>query len=183
MRVAGLGVLLLVLAIWSVWWVSSDAPAPISSPQTSVVDYYLHDVRLTALGADGRPTQSLQVAAIHHFAGDVGTQLSQPELSLYPATGPPWRMVADSGWLDAAGEVLDLSGAVQLSRATAVPFQLQTAALQAQLSRRYLETVHPVQIQRGWQQLQATGMQAWLQAPVKIEFLHDVTGRYVPETH
>ncbi len=183
MRAAGLGVLLLVLAIWSVWWVSSDVPGPAASPQTSVVDYYLRDVRLTALGVDGQPAQSIQVAAIRHFAGDAGTQLSQPELSLYPATGPPWRIVADSGWLDAVGEVLDLSGAVQLSRATVVPLQLQTAALQAQLSHRYLQTAHPVQIRHGWQQLQATGMRAWLQAPVKIEFLHDVTGRYVAEQH
>ncbi len=185
MRRFGLSLVLLVLVIWSVWWVSPDPPPPVplSAAQSLMTDYYLRAVSMTTLGADGRPERLLQTADIRHFSGDAGTQLRQPVLTLYPAAGPPWRMVADTGWLDATREVLSLSGAVQLSRpasAATVPVRLQTEALQIQLPHRYLETTHPVQINSGVQQLQAIGMQAWLQVPFRLRFLHEVEGTYVP---
>ncbi len=185
MRKFGLSLVLLILVIWSVWWVSSDPPTPsaLSTAQRPVTDYYLRAVNITTLGVDGRPERLLQTAEIRHFNDDAGTQLRQPVLTLYPATGPLWRMVADTGWLDATGETLSLTGAVQLSRpasATTAPMQLQTEALQIQLPRRYLETAQPVQISSGIQRLQATGMRAWLQAPFKLRFLHQVKGTYVP---
>ena len=185
LRTFGLGLILLFVVLLSVWWVSSDPSVDLSVPQNDpVTDYYLREVSMTRLRAAGQPRQVLQTAEIRQLVGVAGTQLRQPTLTLHPLTGPPWRMVADSGWLDATGETLSLSGAVQLSRAasaTTVPLQLQTAALQIQLPQRYLETTEPVQINSGWQQIQAIGLRAWLQAPVRLEFLREVKGTYVPE--
>ena len=188
MRVFGLSLILLVLVILSVRWFNPDTPAPSAFmvSRNPVTDYYLRQVSIATLGVDGRPERLLQAAEIRHFANDLGTQLHQPILTLYPTSGPPWRMVADSGWLDETGDTLSLSDRVQLSRAASTmtaPMQLQTEALQMQLPHRYLETSRPVQISSGWQQLQAIGMRAWLQAPVKIEFLREVEGIYVPKNH
>ncbi|MEL6711441.1 MAG: LPS export ABC transporter periplasmic protein LptC [Pseudomonadota bacterium] len=185
MRTFGLSLILLMLVTGTVWWVSSDTSAPATpvAAHDQIVDYYLRGVKITTLDANGQPERSLQTAEIRHFAGNTGTQLQQPALTLYPADEPPWRMVANSGWLDASGDTLSLSGAIQLSRAasaTTAPIQLQTETLQIQLPRRYLETAQPVQINSGSQQLRAVGMRAWLQAPLKLEFLHEVEGTYVP---
>lgn len=184
MRIFGLSLSLILLVILGVRWISLEPPSASSrSPDGPVTAYYLRQASITTLGATGQPERVLQTAEIRQLAGDAGTQLSQPILTLYPSDGPSWRMVADSGWLDVSGDHLQLSGAVQLSRAATArtaPIRMQTEALQIQLPRRYVETALPVQISSGWQRLQAVGMQAWLQAPVRLELLHQVEGRYVP---
>ena len=187
MRIILLGLLCITLMAVTAWWASSDEP---SSPalsfqdeQGSGLDYYLRDVKTTSLGPDGQPIRILQAAEIRHLQADGGSQLQQPSLLMYPDTGPPWRIEAASGRLSASGDMLMLDGAVQITRAqspTTAPVQLDTQHVRIQTRQHYFETDEPVQIVSAAHRLQATGLQAWLQTPVKLHFLHAVRGRYVP---
>ena len=185
MRIILLGLFCLALAALTLWWTSTEEqpPSTLSQLNNQGLDYFIRDIKTITLGPNGQPTQTLQAAAIRHFRADGGTKLQQPMLLMHPETGPPWHLTAANGHLSVTGDELILAGPVQITRAespTTAPVQLDTQNVRIQTQQHYLETPEPVQVVSAAHHIQAIGMQAWLQAPVKLHFLHAVRGHYVP---
>jgi LPS export ABC transporter protein LptC len=186
MRTLLLGLLFLILAVLSAWLAGTDEEVlPVLSFQDDqVLDYYLRDVKTTTLGLDGQPIRTLHAAEIRHFQMSGGTWLRTPVIGLHSESGPPWKIVADTGLLSDLGETLFLQGAVQITRAKSAvssAVQLDTHDVRVQPQKQYIETAEPVQIVSEAHQLQAVGLRAWLQMPMRLQFLQSVKGVYVPE--
>jgi len=184
MRTLLLGVVIGVLAGLSIWWAdqSDDTSAvAVSFQDEQVLDYYVQNLTATTLDEQGNPLRTLQVKALQHFRGNAGTLLQQPVLVWHTKTGVPWRLVAERGLLADTGDELWLQGAVQVSRpevSTAAAMQLNTRNVRVVLPEHFIETAEWVEWVSTDYQLQATGLRAWLQSPVRLEWLQDVSAWY-----
>lgn len=167
------------------WWLASAPPAEEDARlgEQRPIDYYLRGLQATTMDPQGQPARTLQAAEIKHFTDDDTTELTRPQLTVHQGEQPPWEIEAEHGWVSADGELILLSGQVDISRAAAPgikPLQLQTRNLRVQPRQDYAETDEKVRVRSNSDRLDATGMQAWFRQPSRIKFLADVKGLYAP---
>jgi len=183
--------LLILLLIAGITWLLLDAPTSVQDETGAdqsaghQLDYYLRGMQATTLGADGRPTQKLQSAAVNHYADDDTTEFEAPHLSVFEGEHPPWEIRADRAWMSADGELMLLQDRVTIDRPAFPgnpPLHLVTANVRVQPNQGYAETDEAVRVRSNQDWLDATGMQAWLNEPSRIKLLADVKGFYaLPE--
>jgi lipopolysaccharide export system protein LptC len=174
--------LLFLLSLGGVsFWLANLEQPPHSRPQLREPDYFLHDLKATALGRDGLPLRRLWAQELRHYPGDDSTEVTAPRLELYEADAPPWRLRADTAWLSGDGELLLLQGEVHIDRDGAAgvrPVQAVTHNLRVQPQERYAETDERVSLHSAASWVEATGMQAWLAGPLRLKLLSEARGRY-----
>ena len=108
----GLTVLLLLAAIasgWSVWKRSRPAGPDVLGARP---DYVLHDFEMTSLGKDGTETFTLRGPLLQRDPGDKTMAMTTPLFLVPDRAGQYWDVRADSGFVPADGERLDLRGNV-----------------------------------------------------------------------
>lgn len=182
-----LTLLLLLLAAlaatgWQAWLRPAADIVPLDRDGTPLPDYYLTGLTLQEFAPDGSLARTLKTARLSHVAAQ-GTDLQQPHLTVDTARGSPWLIEAARGHLDPSGKVLDLPGAVQVTRLATPdnrPLRLETRDLQLRPAEGYAETDQPVTVTSDRDRINAVGLQAWLQDPVRIHFRSRVRGHYEP---
>jgi len=177
-----LGTLLLILAT-AAWWLQQgiQEDPPRQPRQTHTPDYWVEDLSVRTMDAEGRPRRLLNAVSMRHFPDDDSTELTEPELLLLEPGRPPWRVRSELGWVSPDGELVLLQGEVHIDREAADgvrPVHLVTRDLRVQPKSEYAETEHPVRTESGPHWLESTGMQAWLREPVRIKLLANVRGHY-----
>ena len=177
--------LLIVASIWS--WQVSEQPAevaPESAQQAPdhTVDYYVRDFSVTTMSPEGQPARQLQADLMQHFLDDDTTRLTNPYLQVHNPDSASWEVRAERGWISGDGELLLLSGAVEIHRPgspAAREIHLATRDLRVQPEQDYAETDEAVTITSEQNWVKSTGMQAWLREPVRLKLLSDTRAHYV----
>jgi lipopolysaccharide export system protein LptC len=129
----------------------------------------------------GQLRRHLLAERLEHFPDDQTTRLQQPRLHLLEPDRPPWRIRSERGWISPDGALVLLQGEVFIDRDAAgevQPVHLVTRDLRVQPRDEYAETDQPVQAHSDRHRVTATGLQAWLRAPLRIKLLADVRGHY-----
>jgi lipopolysaccharide export system protein LptC len=135
------------------------------------------------MGPDGKPARTLRAAHVKHFQDDDTIELVEPELIVFQGEAPPWKVRAESGWVSADGSLVLLNDQVTIEREAGEntqPVTIHTRNLRVQPREDYAETDEQVRVRSHRDQIDATGMQAWLRQPSRIKFLADVKGFYAP---
>ena len=163
-------VLLLVL-LWASWQGKDVAIQVMQQQDISArhdVDFFMEQLVLTVMDAQGLPRHRLQADGMVHHPGDDTTELSQPRLVIIGESGEDWEIEAQQGTLAAEGESLLLQGGVSLHRLAAPgepDLQVLTDDLELDLVKEYAETAQVVNIRHGeYARLKAKGMQYDLKA-------------------
>ena len=174
--------MLLLLAGGS-WWLAERSTLN-GTDYTQIAhtpDYYLEGFTATTMNDKGRPSQRLRAKKMIHYPDDDSTELWEPKLTLYDEERPPWRVKSEMGWVSGDGEVLLLQGEVKIDRSEIPgvrPMHITTRDLRVQPKDNYIETDAEVQSHSGKNRLDAVGMQAWFNKPVRIKLLANVRGYY-----
>lgn len=155
-----------------------------STPTTAghTVDYFLENFQVTTMGVDGKPERSLQASTLRHYLDDETTEMDNPYLTVNSEDQGAWEIRSDTGWLSADGELVLLTGAVDILRQAQPgirPMHLVTRDLRVQPGQHYAETDADVFISSGESTVNGTGMQAWLKEPARIKLLNQTRGHYV----
>lgn len=177
--------LIIVFAGFSWWLVGTDAESELPRPHDGprLVDYYLRGLSVTTHNADGLPARTLKTRELKHYYDDDTTELTRPRLTFHQGDDPPWLVAAETGWVSADGELVLLSGKVDVDRMAAPgirPMHLETRDVRLQPRQDYAETDAPVSVRSANDRLQSTGLQAWLAQPTRFKFLSEVKAYYEP---
>lgn len=175
--------LLLVVLAGVSWYIGNgllDPPPaePVKVSQRPV--HSLQGLRMAIYADDGSLSRRLNAKSLHGYPNRT-TELDAPTLSLIGERQTAWELRADQGWLSDDGELLLLSGPVQIERPASAdqpPMRLETRDLRVQPEAKYAETDAPVHAVSLDNELNATGMQAWFGRPGRLKLLADVRARY-----
>ncbi len=175
--------IVLVLSVSLTLWLaqshkdqSTTKIAPSHTP-----DYYFHGVTAVLMSIDGEPSQQLIADVMTHYPDDDSTELVLPKLTIFDAQNPPWRVNSETGWVSGDGEVLLLSGKVRIDRSAAPEVRamhMTTKDLRVQPKENYAETDAKVHAWSHGDIIDAKGMRAWFNKPIRIKLLANVKGHY-----
>lgn len=147
-----LAVGMLLLAFYLAPWRGAVTPRQLPPELREEPDLHLQDVYIEQYQDDGALQYSLRAQRILHFERD-HTRLEAPEVLLFDAPNPPWRVSAGQGqFIDgpAGREELLLQGNVALRRETDNLFgfiSLHTTLLRVYPAQRRVETDQDVIIE------------------------------------
>lgn len=174
--------LLLGLALGTTWYlqrverqleIQVERPAP-----AEVAEGW--EIEVLGTDAAGQPSFQLLSPHVTEAAGNLGTNLEQPLLTLYESDRGPARATAEKGWLAADQSLLRLDGSVNLWRAQGQGndgSRLQTRWLLVYPELKQAETEAAVLITAPGQQLRGVGLRADLENE-RYELLSEVRGRH-----
>lgn len=183
-RFVGL-VIVLALAVVS-WWLQQHEEKVHGEPQSEdglVIDYAIRDFEMTAMDEQGQPRNRLKAVSMEHFSNDDSALLKQPDLLVYRESGEPWRLTSGLAKVFKGGEVVHMSGGVQMRRlddAGTTTMQVDTDELWVYADREYAESEEMVFIKDSMGTTEAKGMTIDLAAG-RLQLLAAVRGKYVVE--
>ena len=109
-----LGLALAVAALgfgWSAWkHRSGDSVGVAQSKQRP--DYVMRDFEMISLDEEGRESITLKAPLMERNPADQTYAITTPLFLLPDSTGKAWQLKADTGWLNAKGDQLRLTGDV-----------------------------------------------------------------------
>ena len=184
-RIVIISILLLAISGWS-WWINEqpdkDRPAGSEPVPDHTVDYYVRDFSVITMTTDGQPARKLKADLMQHYLEDDTTQLDNPFLQIFNQGIPSWDVTAESGWISGDGELVLLSGEVEINRPgseAARELHILTRDLRVQPKQDYAETDEFVTINSEVNWVKSIGIQAWLREPIRLKLLSQTRGHYV----
>jgi len=174
---------LFVLVVAS-WLLSGNHVQEYNEPSITAPDFFVEGLIAKTFDKKGQLSQRMTTEKLVHFPEDDSTEVTTPHFMLFDGDKPPWRVDAKTGWVSGDGELVLLQGGVTIdrpaSKATA-PVHIVAEDLRVQPKNNYLETDNKVNLTSLKNRVEATGMQAWFNKPIRIKLLADVRGRYEVE--
>lgn len=174
----------LALLAATTWWFSfiQEPDEPIKTDKLAhKVDYYLRNFSMLSMTESGLPKQRLTATYMEHFADDDSTEITSPLMTMYTPNKPELRIISETGYVSADGELVLLKGAVSITRGSSKSLesmQIDTHNLSIQLPNDYAETDEFVKIVSGNNTIQGTGLEAHFREPINIKILADVRGNH-----
>ena len=139
-------------------------------------DAYMDDFVTVETDDAGRPKRRLEADHMVYRV-DQTIMLTNPYYVLYRTEGEPWHVRSDHGQMSADGNVLLLTGNVDVWRndeTGARDLDIRTEDLTVLPESEYGETAKPVTISMPTSTSKGVGMRAWLDE-TRIELLSEVT--------
>lgn len=164
------GALFAVLGL-SLFSSASKSPREFPEELRGEPDLYMRDALITEFDADGSMKYQLASQQIRHFEIDQLTRLTNPKLSLYNPTQPPWQISSEHGYIretqsfQAREEVVFLRENVELKQvyADGRHLRLRSPALYLYPEREFAETDQDVMIDTDVGRTKAVGLKGDLQ--------------------
>jgi lipopolysaccharide export system protein LptC len=182
-----LSAILLLAGLLSIgWWLREISQPTSTTPRetSESPDYTADNLKTDVYGESGQLVQHLETPRMEHFESRDTTVLTTPVLWRYNQESPPWRMQAEKAFAYSETDTIYMPGEVVMQRQgteTHPPYHIVTSDLSVETQTAYATTEAPIRIDSNQQWIEAVGMQGWLKAPVKINLLSQVRGRYVFE--
>ncbi len=112
-------VLPLLLVLAGAYWLNqpTEKPAAVVLRDGHLPDALVDGVSAQAYDVQGRPHFLLAAKQLTHYPDDDSSQLSQPDLTLLTPAGADIRLTGQSGVMSQRGELVEMTGNVQVTRA------------------------------------------------------------------
>ncbi|MCP5143346.1 MAG: LPS export ABC transporter periplasmic protein LptC [Gammaproteobacteria bacterium] len=172
---------LALLAALSFWLAeritTTTAPAP-ALPR--VPDYTLDDMERTLLDDMGQVAQIIRARHVTRYEREDITELVAPSMELYNDEGQPWHVIADEGTVTENGDLIMLTGAVEIWRLDAAgqrELEIRTTGLRVLPDEQFAESATLTTITTPDSVTRSIGMRADL-ATRRVELLEQVRTRY-----
>ncbi|OQK17126.1 hypothetical protein AU255_04285 [Methyloprofundus sedimenti] len=114
-----------------------------------------------------------------NYNGDIGTELTNPEMIVYKKVAPPWVIRSKTGHVSADGNKIFMNGPVFIDRAEAEGVRevnIKTSNLRVLPERNYAETDDWAELVSGLDRISGVGMELFYQDPLYIKLLANVKG-------
>lgn len=176
--------LLAALAGLSAWFLATVQTSIRDSTfvDENVPRLYADNFQLVRMNPQGTRSYTLTAPRLVQLPGQEGTQVQQPAVDIFEhGTQPVWLLRAETGWVSADNEIIQLETVTFTRPATSgkYPMTLTTSKLTLYPRKDFAETAAPVRMDSPDSQVTATGLKAYLDEN-RLELLAEVRGRYVP---
>ncbi len=180
------GILLLAALLSIGWWLREIMqPEPETQRVTSEnPDYIADNLKVYVYGEEGQLVQRLETPHMEHFESTASSVFTTPVLWRYNTETPPWRMQAEKAIAYSETDIIHMPGQVVMKRegtSAHPPYHIVTSNLSVETETAHTTTDAPIRVDSNQQWIEAVGMEGWLKAPVKINLLSQVRGKYVFE--
>lgn len=155
--------------------------APARPPDPDRPDYVVGDLRITEMTPEGIPGRILVAPALRHYSQRGITRTDNPVLTIFQEGRENWRVRAESGRIRHSDEQILLEGGVRIDRAAIgdeEPLQILTRDLRILDQGSYAETREEASLTSPRHRVTGKGLQAWLEAPVRVKLLAQVRGHH-----
>lgn len=155
--------------------------APPRPPDPDRPDYVVGDLRITEMTAEGIPGRILEAPTLQHFSQRGITRTDRPVLTIFQDRRENWRVRSESGRIRHSDEEILLEGEVHIDRAAIgdeEPLQIITRDLRIRDQGTYAETREEASLESPRHRVTGKGLQAWLEAPVRVKLLAHVRGHH-----
>ncbi|MGA9343010.1 MAG: LPS export ABC transporter periplasmic protein LptC [Rhodanobacteraceae bacterium] len=161
-------------------WITRPRPdaQTFSGPPRS--DYTLTDFTLNALNPSGRLSFAITAPRLSRRGDDGSLNVDKPHYVIIDSNGLRWHGTSDSAWVDRAGAIMRMQGAVDMTRDPAPRLDavhIVTADVTAWLKQKRMQTAAPTQITQPGSILRGIGMKADLDAHT-LDLLAEVHGTF-----
>ena len=147
-------------------------------------DYIVRDIRITEITPEGVPGRIVEATELRHYSLLRLTTAEAPLVRLFREGAEDWRVRAEAGRILHRDDEILLEGEVQIDRSATgdtAPLRILTRDLRILDEGRFAETPQPARIESGRQRVTGTGLQAWLETPVRVKLLAQVRGHHEPD--
>jgi lipopolysaccharide export system protein LptC len=144
-------------------------------------DYVVGDLRVTEMTPAGVPGRTLEATTLRHYSQLGITRTDSPVLTLFENGSEYWHVRAQSGRIRHSDEEILLEGEVRIDRPAvgdAEPLQVFTRDLRIRDQGAFAETPHEARLESPRHKVTGKGLQAWLEAPVRVKLLAQVRGHH-----
>lgn len=146
-------------------------------------DYTLSNFTLSALGDTGALSFSMTGPMLARRGSDGSIFVTTPNYVMVDGGGKPWKGTSDAAWVDKAGEIMKLQGAVDMRREPEGQEQASTIRsrdVTVWPKTNKLATDAPTQIEQPGSIIRGTGMRGDLNTHT-MELLADVHDTFQPK--
>lgn len=175
--------LLAVLAAGTGWWLwhLQERVLDAEPARFPELDYILEDFALVAYNERGLNSFRLEAPRLERVAESGELRVVAPRIAMRDGNGRHWHAEARVGTVSPKGEVVELSGGVDLERAESdlAPLRLRSEHLTFVIAARRLETKDWVTIEQPGSILRGRGLVAELDAD-RLQLLADVHATFQP---
>lgn len=171
--------LAIVSSLFAKWLINEDIERREAVPHSA--DFFSVGYKKWQMNENGDLGSHLTANKMTHYSDDGTTELENPLMFFYNVPNPAWQIQAESGKLEKGGETLWLNGNVEIQRqATSQGRELiiHTSNLQVLPKTSFAQTSEFTQLKSGNDITTGTGMKATFSAPVHLELLANVHGKY-----
>lgn len=177
--------LIVLLAVVSGWIFDSieEIPGTTKEKVRHTPDYFLKNFTATTMNDKGKTAYQVKARHLEHYPDDDSMKLQQPLFSFYSNNKKIWTAQANRAQILNSNEIIHLSGNVILkqivhSKTKSQPIHLNAEQLTIETERNIAHTKSKIQLKKGQNYIQASGMRADLNKN-KIEFLANTRSHYV----
>lgn len=179
----GIGVVLLVVAVFSGWSLLRDRNrGPQAVVDDGSVDYVLHDFDIVVLDEDGRESTTLRAPRLERARADQTLSIVTPVFEMPDKDGNHWTLRSRTGWVSAKGDEMRLRGDVSgdsPSTGATPPTTFRTTHLTVLPKARKASTDALVTMTRPGMQQSGVGFELDSENNT-YHFLSQARGRYTP---
>jgi lipopolysaccharide export system protein LptC len=169
------------------WWLAPPPKADdfVGPPRSG---YTLTNFTMHTFDVDGLPSMTVTAPHLERRENDDALYINAPvyELASNQPGVPDWKGNSQYGWVNAAGTVIKLQGAVYMHRDAYTlggtetgEAELRTTEVTAWPKENRMETAAPAQMRQGESRMYGVGMRANLNTN-HLELLNDVHGTFPP---
>lgn len=154
--------LLLVVIIGSGWFLDGrHAGLQQLSVSRTGPDAFVSGMRLDIMDTSGQLRYQVTADTMVHYPSSEQLQLQHPLIDLQQSSGNTWRISADSGETNDAGDIIWLLGAVDITRSgVSGPLQVRTRDLLVKPEQSYAATESAATITAPGRRVEAVGLEA-----------------------
>ncbi|HSD52650.1 MAG TPA: LPS export ABC transporter periplasmic protein LptC [Burkholderiales bacterium] len=177
----GLAAGLAALTFWLERLVDSQS-ASVSRPRARVPEFVVERITAMSMDKSGRAESRLTAQRMLYYPDEETTEVEEPRLTQFPASGPPIRVSAERGTVDKDGNDVRLFGNVVVIRESVgdrPELRVDTTYLQVFPKTEVARTPEPVLITEGSSKLSGVGME-FDNAKRQLELKARVSGTFEP---
>lgn len=175
--------LLLALAIFTLWLLLEDEPLEIPSSNGSrTSDYSMTDFTITSMTDLGLPSELLSGKKMSHYPDDGSTEIDFPIALFFHPEKNTWVVTSDHGITYNDGEDILLTGNVVITQQENTDLEFRSEKLNLNTRKETANTNQAVIIKTATSITHAVGMDATL-AEGLVNLHTNVRGRYDPNKH
>jgi len=142
-------------------------------------EYFAVSYSKTQMDEFGLAESRLTADYAVNYSDNAGTELKNPEMTVYKKNAPPWIIRSKTGHISAGGNKISMNGQVFIDRAAAENVRevnIKTSNLLVLLNRNFARTNDWAELVSGLDKISGVGMKLYYQEPLYIKLLANVKG-------
>ncbi len=171
--------LIFLISMWAVNYAPDQEieKRPITMDQNA--EYFALSYSKIQMNEFGLTDSKLTADFAANYSGDIGTELTSPEMIVYKKDMPPWVIRSKTGHISADGKKIFMNGQVFIDRAAAEGVRevnIKTTNLRVLPDQNYAETDDWAELVSGLDRISGVGMELFYQDPLYIKLLANIKG-------